>query len=87
MKVRTIRKHGNGHPPTYRKNVGRKYDLPEREAASLIAAGLVAAVDAGGAADEADSAAADAVALAKRFGDGAADEQPEADGDGTEDEG
>lgn len=42
MKVRTIRRHGNGHAPQYWKNPGRKYELPDREASILIAAGLVA---------------------------------------------
>lgn len=41
MKVRTIRKHGNAHPPQYLKNPGRKYRLPDREAENLIASGLV----------------------------------------------
>lgn len=41
MKVRTIKRHGNAHAPQYVKNVGRKYDLPERDARNLIAAGLV----------------------------------------------
>lgn len=41
MKVRTLRRHINGHKPTPVKNIGRKYELPEREAARLIAAGLV----------------------------------------------
>lgn len=43
MKVRTIKRHGNAHAPQYVKNVGRKYDLPEREAKNLITAGLVEA--------------------------------------------
>lgn len=41
MKVRTVRPHGNLHPPTYRKNRGRKYEVTDREGANLIAAGLV----------------------------------------------
>lgn len=41
MKVRTIRKHQNGHAPTFIKQNGRKYELPERDAKRLIAAGLV----------------------------------------------
>lgn len=41
MRVKTIRKHSNSHAPQYVKNVGRKYDLPERDARNLIAAGLV----------------------------------------------
>ena len=46
MKVRTIRKHNNWHQPVYAKNIGRKYDLPDRLAANLIATGLVEADDA-----------------------------------------
>lgn len=53
MKVRTIRKHSNALPPVYRKNIGRKYELPERDARNLIAAGLVVE-DAPVASDEAD---------------------------------
>lgn len=41
MKVRTIRKHSNAFAPVYVKNVGRKYDVSERDAKNLIAAGLV----------------------------------------------
>lgn len=41
MRVRTLRKHINAHEPTPVKNIGRKYELSEREAARLIAAGLV----------------------------------------------
>lgn len=41
MKVRTIRKHGNAYPPRYRKNIGRKYEVSERDGANLVAAGLV----------------------------------------------
>jgi len=42
MKVRTIRKHGNAYPPRYLKNVGRKYEVSERDGVNLMAAGLVA---------------------------------------------
>lgn len=41
MKVRTIRRHINPHPPVPVKNIGRKYDVSERDAANLIAARLV----------------------------------------------
>lgn len=41
MKVKTIRVHSNEHPPQYRKNLGRQYDVDEREGRRLIAAGLV----------------------------------------------
>ena len=42
MRVRTLRQHSNSHKPQVVKNFGRKYELPEREARNLIAAGLVA---------------------------------------------
>lgn len=42
MKLRTIRKHSNSFAPVYVKNVGRKYEAPEKVARNLIAAGLVA---------------------------------------------
>ncbi|MBX7459553.1 hypothetical protein [Qipengyuania huizhouensis] len=42
MKVRTLRRHGNAHKPQYVKNVGRKYEVSERDGRNLIAAGLVA---------------------------------------------
>jgi len=42
MKVRTIRKHGNAYPPCYLKNIGRKYEVSDRDGANLMAAGLVA---------------------------------------------
>ena len=41
MKVRTIRKHGNAYPPRYLKNIGRKYDVSDRDGARLIGLGLV----------------------------------------------
>ena len=41
MKLRTIRKHSNAFAPVYVKNVGRKYEVSDREGANLIAAGLV----------------------------------------------
>lgn len=41
MKVKTLRKHDNPHPPCFEKNVGRVYDLPDLEAEALISAGLV----------------------------------------------
>lgn len=41
MKVRTLRRHGNAHKPTYVKNPGRKYEAPNRDAGNLITAGLV----------------------------------------------
>lgn len=43
MKVRTIRKHSNGFPPVYAKNIGRKYVAPDRDAKNLITAGHVVA--------------------------------------------
>jgi hypothetical protein len=49
MRVRTIRKHINGYPPVAEKNPGRKYDVPDDAAGSLIASGVVEADD--GAAD------------------------------------
>lgn len=42
MKVKTLRKHANPYPPKYVKNVGRKYELPERVGRNLIALGFVA---------------------------------------------
>lgn len=41
MKVKTIKRHGNAHEPQYVKNPGRKYEVSDREAENLIAAGLV----------------------------------------------
>lgn len=41
MKVRTIRQHINEHPPKALKNIGRKYEVSEREGANLIATGVV----------------------------------------------
>lgn len=43
MRVKTLRKHINAFAPQPVKNVGRKYDLPERDAKRLIALGLVEA--------------------------------------------
>ena len=43
MRVRTIRKHLNSYPPVAEKNPGRKYELPDDAAGTLIAAGLVEA--------------------------------------------
>lgn len=43
MRVKTLRKHINSHAPQPVKNVGRKYEVSDREAANLIAAGLVEA--------------------------------------------
>lgn len=40
MKLKTIRKHSNAFAPVYVKNVGRKYEAPDRAARILIAAGL-----------------------------------------------
>lgn len=56
MKVRTIRKHSNAYPPVYAKNIGRKYDVSDRDARNLIAAGHVEA-DKPEATDEADGEA------------------------------
>lgn len=44
MKVRTIRRHQNGHGDSFVKNLRKQYELPEREAQNLIRAGLVEAV-------------------------------------------
>lgn len=55
MKVRTIREHGNSHPPVYRKRNGRKYEVSGREGANLIAAGLVEEDKPEPASDEANS--------------------------------
>ncbi len=41
MRVRTIRKHINSHPPKPTKNYGRIYEVSDRDGANLIAAGLV----------------------------------------------
>ena len=41
MRVRTIRRHINVHAPQPVKNVGRKYEVSERDGHNLIAAGLV----------------------------------------------
>lgn len=41
MKVRTLQEHSNGHPPVYVKMPGRKYELPDTEAQTLIDAGRV----------------------------------------------
>ena len=41
MEVKTLKKHGNAHAPSFVKNPGRKYTLPDREAEVLISAGLV----------------------------------------------
>lgn len=41
MKVRTIRKHINSYGPQPTKNFGRIYTVSDKEAANLIAAGLV----------------------------------------------
>lgn len=41
MRVRTIRRHINVHAPQPVKNIGRKYDVSERDGRNLIAAGLV----------------------------------------------
>lgn len=41
MKVRTIRKHRNHYQPQAVKNVGRKYEVSERDGRNLIAAGHV----------------------------------------------
>lgn len=43
MRVRTIRPHGNAHPPHYQKNRGQKYDPPERTARNLIDGGFAKA--------------------------------------------
>lgn len=42
VRVKTLKEHGNSHPPVYLKRVGRKYHLPEREANNLASAGTVA---------------------------------------------
>lgn len=41
MRVRTIKQHINEHLPKALKNIGRKYEVSEREGANLIAMGLV----------------------------------------------
>ena len=41
MRVRTIRRHINPHPPQPVKNIGRKYDVSESEGRNLIAGGYV----------------------------------------------
>jgi len=51
MKVRTVRKHINSYKPQAVKNVGRKYELPDHAARTLIAAGVVEA-DTGGNAED-----------------------------------
>lgn len=43
MRVRTIRKHVNEYGEQPVKNLGRKYDAPERTARNLISAGFVVA--------------------------------------------
>lgn len=43
MRVKTLRKHLNSHAPQPIKNIGRKYEVSDREAANLIALGLVEA--------------------------------------------
>lgn len=43
MKVRTVRKHSNGFKPVYVKNIGRKYELPDRDGNNLIIVGHVVA--------------------------------------------
>lgn len=45
MRVRTLRKHINAHKPQPVKNIGRKYELPVRDAKRLISRGLVEADD------------------------------------------
>jgi hypothetical protein len=47
MRVRTIRKHINLHPPKPMKHVGRIYTVSDREGANLIDAGLVEEVGEG----------------------------------------
>jgi hypothetical protein len=42
MRVRTIRKHRNSYAPQPVKNIGRKYEVSDRDGRNLIAAGLVA---------------------------------------------
>ena len=44
MKVRTIRKHDNSHPPVRTKHPGRLYEMNDIEAGPLIAGGIVEAV-------------------------------------------
>ncbi|MDP2129995.1 MAG: hypothetical protein U0975_16370 [Erythrobacter sp.] len=46
MKVKAIQPHGNPHGKAFWKEAQTVYDLPEREALGLIAAGLVEAVPA-----------------------------------------
>lgn len=41
MRVRTIKQHINLHPPKALKNIGRKYEVSDREGANLIGSGLV----------------------------------------------
>lgn len=53
MKVRTIRQHSNRYPPQFVKNFGRKYELPDSEARTLIGTGVVEQADA----DEEDDGA------------------------------
>ena len=54
MKVKTLKKHSNAYAPQFVKNVGRKYEVSERDGRNLIAAGLVEE-DKPKASDEADS--------------------------------
>lgn len=44
MKVRTVRKHINRHAPQPTKNIGRIYEVSDREGENLISSGLVEAV-------------------------------------------
>jgi hypothetical protein len=46
MKVKALKAHGNPHGRGFWKEAQTVYDLPEREAPGLIAAGLVEAVPA-----------------------------------------
>lgn len=41
MKVRTVRRHINPYGPTPVKNIGRKYEVSDRDGRNLIAARLV----------------------------------------------
>jgi hypothetical protein len=45
IKVRALREHGNRFGEKYRKAEGDEYDVPESDAVSLAAQGLVASID------------------------------------------
>lgn len=41
MKVRTLRKHHNGHGDTFTKHPRKIYELPDRDGRNLVGQGLV----------------------------------------------